>query len=212
MSGDEDDRVPGNGEERDPAAAPKAVEEKGVEEKGVEPVEEKGLEPVPEAPPTRQEWEALKRENHDLRDQLLRRRADFENYRRRVERDRQQAGIDAAAAVLRALIPTLDNLDRALEAPADGSALRTGVELIRRELWSVLESHGVAVQDPVGQPFDPRNHQALSHEPVPGHAEGTVVEVFSKGYAYKDRLLRPALVKVAKASSEEDGKDPEAVH
>jgi len=166
-----------------------------------EPVEERGLTGVDVAPVpalTREEVEALRRERDELREQVLRKRAEFENYRKRVERDRQQAGTDAAAAALKGLVPTLDNLDRALESASKDDPLREGVELTRRELLAFLESQGVEVHDPVGQPFDPETHQALSHEPSAGFAEGTIVEVFRKGYSYKGRLLRPALVKVAK--------------
>jgi molecular chaperone GrpE len=105
--------------------------------------------------------------------------------------------------MLKALIPTIDNLDRALEAPG-GDGMRQGVELIRRELLSLLEAQGVVRDDPTGERFDPERHQALSHEKAPGHEEGTVVEVFGKGYRYKDRLLRPALVKVAKGDDDDD--------
>jgi len=179
------------------------------------PDEESGLEGVdaaPREPLTRDQVEELRRERDDLRDQLLRRRAEFENYKKRVERDRQQAGMDSVAAVLKALIPSLDNLDRALDAPG-GEGLRQGVELIRRELLALLEAQGVVRQDPKGERFDPERHQALSHERVPGHEEGTVVEVFGKGYTYKDRLLRPALVKVAKGDEDGDsGDDPGAIH
>jgi molecular chaperone GrpE len=94
----------------------------------------------------------------------------------------------------------LDNLDRALGAEGSDASLREGVELTRRELLAILESQGVKLEDPMGQPFDPERHQALAHEPVPGVPEGTVVEVYRKGYSYRDRLLRPALVKVAAAS------------
>jgi molecular chaperone GrpE len=155
--------------------------------------------------------EALRKERDDLRDQLLRRRADFENYKRRVERDREQAGLDALVSALKGLIPSLDNLERALEAHAGEEALRQGVELTHREILSFLEKQGVKAEDPTGQRFDPERHQALSHEPVPGQPEGTVVEVYRKGYALKDRLLRPALVKVA-AGGSASGKDTEAVH
>lgn len=164
-------------------------------------VEERGLTGVDVAPVpalTREETEALRRERDELREQVLRKRAEFENYRKRVERDRQQAGTDAAAAIFKGLVPTLDNLDRALESASKDDPLREGVELTRRELLSFLESQGVEVHDPVGQPFDPERHQALSHEPSAGFADGTIVEVFRKGYSYKGRLLRPALVKVAK--------------
>jgi molecular chaperone GrpE len=119
--------------------------------------------------------------------------------------------VDAVAALLKAIVPTLDNLDRALAAPG-GEGLREGVELIRRDLLALLESQGLTAEDPKGAVFDPERHQALVHESAPGHEEGTVVEVFGKGYSYKDRLLRPALVKVAKGGGEDSGGDPGAVH
>jgi molecular chaperone GrpE len=179
------------------------------------PADEAGLQGVdaaPREPLTREQVEELRRERDDLQDQLLRRRAEFENYRKRVERDRQQAGIDSVAAVLKSLVPTLDNLDRALEAPG-GDGLRQGVELIRRDLLALLEAQGVVREDPKGERFDPERHQALAHEKAPGHEEGTVVEVFGKGYSYKDRLLRPALVKVAKGEDDDDsGGDRGAIH
>lgn len=164
------------------------------------PAEPTGLDPVPASAE-----DDLRREVADLKDQVLRRRAEFENYKKRVERDRAQAQVEAKAAVLKGLVPTIDNLERALEADAAGSSLREGVELIRRELTALLEAHDVTIEDPRGQPFDPERHQALAHEHVPGHEEGTVVEVFRKGYALRDRLLRPALVKVAKAAEDEGG-------
>jgi molecular chaperone GrpE len=171
-----------------------------------------GVDATPRAALTREQVEELRRERDDLQDQLLRRRAEFENYKKRVDRDRQQAGIDSVAGVLKALIPTIDNLDRALEAPG-GEGLRQGVELIRRELLALLDAQGVVRDDPKGERFDPERHQALAHEKAPGHEEGTVAEVFGKGYSYKDRLLRPALVKVAKGDDDDDsGGGPGAIH
>jgi molecular chaperone GrpE len=187
-----------------PVATPPQQEPR--EERG-----ERGLAGVDAAPVpalTREEIEALRRERDELREQVLRKRAEFENYRKRVERDRQQAWTDAAAAIFKGLVPTLDNLDRALETGNSQDPLWEGMDLTRRELLGFLESQGVESHDPVGQPFDPEAHQALSHEPAAGFADGTVVEVFRKGYSYKGRLLRPALVKVAKGGQG----GPEAVH
>ncbi len=116
------------------------------------------------------------------------------------------------AAVLKALVPTIDNLDRVLAATGSEPVLREGVELTRRDLLAFLERQGVKTEDPTGEKFDPERHQALSHEVVAGQPEGTVVEVFRKGYSYRDRLLRPALVKVAKAPDRSSGNGPEAVH
>jgi molecular chaperone GrpE len=177
-------------EKRDPAAGdpPESGSESGLV----------GVDADPRSPLSRDEVEALRRENDELRDQLLRRRAEFDNYRKRVERDRQEMSTEAVARLLRELVPSLDNLERALEAGGDAQSLREGVELIRRDLISLLETQGVKVEDPVGQPFDPLRHQALSYDPAPGVRDGTVVSVLRKGYSYKDRLLRPALVVVAK--------------
>ncbi len=177
-----------------PEAAPPATPDTAPEATGLTGVDVECLPPA-----TREELESLRRERDELKEQLLRRRAEFENFRKRVERERQSAGTEAVAAVLKALVPVLDNLDRALEAEGSDASLREGVELTRRELLAILESQGVAIEDPRGRPFDPERHQALAHEPVPGAAEGTVVEVYRKGYSYRDRLLRPALVKVAAA-------------
>jgi molecular chaperone GrpE len=173
-----------------------------------------GVDAEPLPPPSREEIEALRRERDELRDQLLRRRAEFENYRKRVERDKQQATLDTGAALFRSLVPTLDNLERALRSDGSDAALRNGVELIRKDLLALLESQGVVSLDPLGQKFDPNTHQALSHEAVAGFAEDTVVEVFGKGYFYKDRLLRPAIVKVAKGPEPDPGDagESEEVH
>jgi molecular chaperone GrpE len=169
-----------------------------------------GLAPVeggPVAPLTREQIEALRRERDELKDELLHRRADFENYRKRVERDRQAAAFEAEASLLRQLVPTLDNLERALAAATQDSPLRHGVELIRRELVALMESRGVAVEEPVGQAFDPELHQALSHEQTSDAADGSVLEVLGKGYRFRDRLLRPALVKVAKGRDDDGGSE-----
>jgi molecular chaperone GrpE len=196
-------RANGDAHAAPPATAPEpSPEAAGEEPKGLE-----GVDAPPRAPLSRDEVEALRRERDELADQLLRKRAEFDNFRKRVERDRQAAGLDAAAALLKDLIPTLDNLDRALEATGGDPTVREGVEMIRRGLLSLLESRGVTIEDPKGEPFDPSRHQALIHEPAAGYADGTVVEVFSKGYGFKDRLLRPAMVKVAKADVPEPGRE-----
>jgi molecular chaperone GrpE len=143
---------------------------------------------------------ALRAERDELRDRLLRKAAEFDNYRKRVERERAQAGLEGTASVLKALIPTLDNLEHALRAEGGAEALRAGVELTRRDLLAALQAQGLVVEDPSGQRFDPVRHEALSHEPAKGFADGDVVEVLRKGYSFRDRLLRPALVKVAKGA------------
>lgn len=193
----------GNGNDENVAAAVPATTEGALE-----PAEPPAAEARPSGEsglaeqPAGDEAEALRRECAELREALLRRRADFENYRRRVERDRGAAAAEAEADVLRPILGTVDNLERALSATGAEAALREGVELTHRELRTLLESLGVREVDPLGQRFDPALHQAILHEPAPGFEPGTVAEVYRKGFTYKDRLLRPALVKVA---SEGDG-------
>jgi molecular chaperone GrpE len=167
-----------------------------------------GLEPhASDAEPPQDELRELRRERDELKEALLRRRADFENYRKRVERDRSTAAVEAEAAVLRQLLGTVDNLERALAAQESGTTLREGVVLTHRELTAMLESLGVSVIDALGQRFDPSAHQAILHEPTPGFEPGTVSEVYRKGFRYRDRLLRPALVKVASEAGDENGAD-----
>jgi len=150
---------------------------------------------------------ALRHERDDLKEALLRRRAEFDNYRRRVERDRGSAATEAEAGILRQLLSTVDNLERALAAGGADSGLREGVLLTLRELQGLLDSLGVTALAPLGERFDPALHQAMLHEPAAGFEAGTVAEVYRKGYTYKDRLLRPALVKVASAGSPGVGGD-----
>ena len=174
------------------------------------PAEPTGLEPA--LPNEASELESLRAERDALKDRLLRKAAEFDNFRKRGERDRAQSSLDAAADVLKAVVPALDNLDRALQSQGDEAAVREGVELTRRELLAALEAKGVTVEDPAGQKFDPARHQALAHEPAPGFSEGDVVEVLRKGYSYQDRLLRPALVKVAKGGEAPSGDRNDKVH
>jgi molecular chaperone GrpE len=196
-------KTPGNGNDDDlPVAAPPAPgAEDDLAPAGDAPAEATGL----AAPAPGNDVEALRRENSELRDALLRRRADFENYRRRVERDRGAAAVEAEAGILRQVLGTVDNLERALAASGHDSGLREGVALTLRELLSLLDSLGVAVIAPLGERFDPALHQAILHEPAEGFEAGTVAEVLRKGYRYKDRLLRPALVKVASGHREKPG-------
>ena len=142
-----------------------------------------------------------RRERDDFYDRLLRKTADFENYRKRVERERREMAQYAAGDVLEALLPVVDDFERALQvnSGADAAAYRKGIELIYRQLQDLLARRGVTPVDTVGKPFDPRFHQAVTYESSPGRAEGEVIEEVRRGYTHGDRLLRPAMVKVAKA-------------
>ena len=144
-------------------------------------------------------FEALQGERDALQDRLLRMAAEFDNYRKRIDRERREQADAAAEALLLDLLPIVDDLERALQAPAlgDAQAYRSGVELIHKQMVDVLRRRGVTPIDTSGADFDPRFHQAVSHEKSDTHREGQVVEEFRRGYMLGDRLLRPAMVKVA---------------
>jgi molecular chaperone GrpE len=146
--------------------------------------------------------DSLQKERDDLYDRLLRKTAEFDNFRKRVERDRKDMIEWAAADVIGDLLSIVDDFDRAMAAPAppEAQAYKAGLELIQRQLAELLKKRGVSTVDPIGADFDPHVHQAVAYEEVPGAREGEVVGVMAKGYKLGEKLLRPALVKVAKAS------------
>jgi molecular chaperone GrpE len=135
----------------------------------------------------------------EMRDLLLRERAEIENQRKRLARDVEQARKFANERLLGELLPVCDSLERGLTADtADAKALREGMDLTLKALLKVAEANGLKSIDPLGQPFDPERHQAMSMVDAGGKAPNTVVAVMQKGYVLNDRLLRPALVAIAK--------------
>jgi molecular chaperone GrpE len=143
----------------------------------------------------------LQRQRDEYYDLLLRKSAEFDNFRKRTERDRQMASDSAAASMIEELLPLMDDLERALQANAGvegGDAYRRGVELIHQQLAEILRKRGARPIEALGADFDPHYHQAVSYEPAEGHREGEIVEEFRRGYMLGDRLLRPSMVKVAK--------------
>ena len=133
-------------------------------------------------------------------ERLLRVTAEFDNYRKRTERERRELIEQAAGDLLGDLLPVVDDLERALAAETqDGDAYRRGVEIIHKQLLDVMARRGVAPIEAVGADFDPALHQAVVHEPGDGHRDGEVVEELRRGYTLRGRLLRPSMVKVAKA-------------
>jgi molecular chaperone GrpE len=150
---------------------------------------------------TANEPSELQRQRDEFYDLLLRKSAEFDNYRKRIERERQAFAEATAGSVMEDLLPIMDDLERALAADpaADGTdAYRKGVELIHRQLDELLRKRGVRPIEALGADFDPHVHQAVSHEPAEGHRDGEVIEDFRRGYMLGDRLLRPSMVKVAK--------------
>ena len=140
----------------------------------------------------------LKKERDDYYDRLLRKTAEFDNYRKRIDRERQQVSEAAAADLLQELLPLVDDMERALRSEGNDTAIRKGVELIHKQLIEILRKRGVRPIEALGADFDPHYHMAVSHEAADDKREGEVIEEFRRGYMLGDRLLRPAMVKVAK--------------
>jgi len=146
--------------------------------------------------------DALTRERDELQDRLLRKTAEFDNFRKRVDRERKEFADWAAAELVSDVLAVVDDFERALavEAPPEAQAYRSGIELIHRQLLDLLKKRGVTAVETVGQPFDPHLHQAVAYDESPGAADGEVIGELRRGYRLGERLLRPALVRVAKAS------------
>jgi molecular chaperone GrpE len=143
--------------------------------------------------------EGLKRERDDFYDRFLRKSAEFENYRKRVERERREQADHTVTDLLIDLLNVVDDFERALAVSADegSEGYRKGVELIYAKLQDLLRRRGVKPIEALGADFDPNVHQAVAQEPSDEHREGEVTEELRRGYMLGDRLLRPAMVKVA---------------
>jgi molecular chaperone GrpE len=157
--------------------------------------------------PEGDELSVLKAENAELKDRLLRALADTENTRRRAERDRQDASQYAVTGFARDILAVADNFARAIEAcPKEAredaspqvKSVIEGVEATERQLLATLERHGVKQVDTSDGKFDPHFHQAIAEVPAEGRPPGTIVNVIQTGYVIGDRLLRPAMVTVAR--------------
>jgi len=144
--------------------------------------------------------EELRRERDALQDRLLRTAAEFDNYRKRMDRERRDLADHAAGEAIKDLLPIIDNLERALQASAPDDPLRKGVELIHKQMLEMLRKRGVTPIEALGADFDPNVHEAVTHEESDQHREGEVMEQLQRGYKVGERLLRPAMVKVAKGA------------
>ncbi len=152
--------------------------------------------------------EAMRNELNDLRvksneylEGWQRSRADFANYKRRIEREQSQVYQTAAGSIIKRYLDVVDDLDRALKNPPkeeDGVSWAAGIELIYRKLLAILEQEGVKPIEAVGDIFDPNRHEAIVQEESPEHESGEVIEVVKQGYMLGDRVLRPAVVRIAK--------------
>lgn len=144
----------------------------------------------------------LRRERDEFQDKWLRQTAEFDNYRKRMERERRDLADHAAGEILHELLPVLDDIERALEATTGATdpsvvAHRQGLELIHRQFSDVLRRRHVTPVPALGEDFDPNVHQAVGQDVSTEHREGEVIEEMRRGYLLKERLLRPSMVKVA---------------
>jgi molecular chaperone GrpE len=150
------------------------------------------------------ELDALKKKLQDsesktveYKDSWLRSQAEFQNYRRRIERDNELMHASMKGDIVKKVLPVLDDLERALQNRAVEDPWANGIELIARKFQTILENEGVKKIEAVGMEFDPNFHEAISHEPADGTQSGHVIAVVQNGYMIGERVIRPALVRVA---------------
>lgn len=144
----------------------------------------------------------LEAEREEMRQTLIRWQADFDNFRKRVDRERREDRDRTVMALAESLLPVLDNFERALSAHRDPAYedYRLGFEMIYRQLADLLAQHGIKrMESPVGRPFDPHLHHAFDRAETSEHPEGTIIDEVQAGYRFRDRVLRPAQVRVAVA-------------
>jgi molecular chaperone GrpE len=161
----------------------------------------------------RQQLETKETEAKNYYERLLRQAAELENYKKRSARERDDAIRYANESLLKDLLPVVDNLERAIahaSGGGNGKPLVEGVEMVLRGLADVLTKHGAMPILAQGQPFDPTKHEAMTQVETDDHEPNSVVEELHKGYMLRDRLLRPALVSVAKAVKTREKKNPES--
>lgn len=133
----------------------------------------------------------------EFKDGWLRTQAEFQNYRKRIERDREMDKALMKGDIIKKVLPALDDLERALQNRPDDNAWASGIELIVRKLQNILDSEGVKRIEAEGAAFDPNFHEAISHEPSDEVQSGHVIAVVQNGYMFGERVIRPALVRVA---------------
>ena len=146
-----------------------------------------------------EQLQKLAAEKQDLTNTLVRLQADFDNYRKRTEKEHDQARHRGVENLVEQLLPVLDGFDRALAAHDDPAYedYRKGFELIRKQLWDLLAKQGVHRIESIGKEFDPNVHHAVEHVPTSDYPDGAVIEEFQPGYTFHHRVLRPAMVRVA---------------
>ncbi len=145
----------------------------------------------------KEQLEELQAQTAEYKDGWQRAVADFQNYRKRIERENGEVYQNALAIIIKRYLPILDDLERALRSRPPDLAWVEGIELIYRKLQAILEAEGVKRIEAEGQVFDPNLHEAISQEPAEGHENGKVIAVVQNGYMLGERVIRPAMVRVA---------------
>ena len=184
---------PENGEETKPQTQPEEAAEEAVE-KPAEEQPEAAAEPEAEQP---DETEALKKQLADLNDKLLRTAAEYDNFRRRSQKEKEAIYTDSKAEIIGRLLPVIDNFERASAAEADPENYKKGIEMTVRQLLDALTAMGVEAYGAAGDPFDPNIHNGVMHVDDDSLEENVVADVFIKGYRMGDKVIRHASVKVA---------------
>jgi molecular chaperone GrpE len=163
---------------------------------------EADMSPEPTLQDLRQKLEDAQAEAQANHDHFLRERAELENFKKRMQREKAEALRFASEPLIRELLPVVDNLERAVEhGSGDGESVLEGVRLVRKSFRDVLDRHGVKPIEAVGEPFDPSRHEAMAQVETTEHEPNRVVEQYHRGYLLHDRLLRPALVTVSSRKS-----------
>lgn len=134
-----------------------------------------------------------------LKDQLLRQRAEFDNFRKRTAKEKTDIYVDVKADCVAQLLPMIDNFDRAMDTPCKDETFKKGMEMIQQQFLQALQSMGLEEIEALGQEFDPQVHHAVSRMEKEGFEDNTVCEVFQKGYKLGEKIVRPAMVVVAQA-------------
>ncbi len=162
------------------------------------PVSKSGVSGAGETSGVGGELQKLKAERDSLLDRLARAQAEFDNARKRATKEQQDFRDFATVDAIKSLLPVIDSFERALQAKSDAADFRSGVELIYKQLQDVLSKLGVKAIASKGEQFDPHVHEAIEMVETPDAADHEVLEEWQRGYKFKDRLVRPAMVKVAK--------------
>jgi len=171
--------------------------EENVPSAVAETIETGEARPETEAPAKADELAELAEQKTELQDRLLRLQAEFDNFRKRTERERMDFAEYAGELTVRALLPILDDFERALKAAPAADDFTRGIELIYNRLLETLKKQGLEPISAEGAPFDPHQHEAIGRLESTEHPDNTVVQEYQRGYNYKGRLLRPAMVQVA---------------